>query len=77
MTATEEGPEFIEWAKRHIKTVGEYPAGTLNDARRKKQSTRLLKCECGECGYTVRVTRKWLEAVGAPHCPQDGEMEVA
>lgn len=43
--------------------------------RPKKQTTRLKKCECRECGYTVRVTAKWLE-VGAPHCPNHGAMEV-
>jgi hypothetical protein len=36
---------------------------------KKPQGTRLLKAECGECGYTVRVTKKWLEAKGAPICP--------
>jgi hypothetical protein len=40
-----------------------------------KQSTRLKKCICSECGYTVRVTQKWLE-VGAPHCPEHGAMEI-
>jgi len=27
-----------------------------------------LKLECGECGYTVRTTRKWID-VGMPVCP--------
>lgn len=42
-----------------------------------KQTTRLKKCECKAegCGYTVRVTQKWLE-VGPPHCPLHGAMEV-
>lgn len=40
-----------------------------------KQTTRLKKCECEECGYTVRVTQKWLE-VGPPHCPEHGAMKV-
>src|SRR3546814_18282994 len=35
----------------------------------KKQKTRMLKCECAECGYTVRTARKWLEQAGAPLCP--------
>jgi hypothetical protein len=39
----------------------------------KKQTGRLLKACCAECGYTVRVTAKWLE-VGPPHCPQHGAM---
>jgi hypothetical protein len=38
-----------------------------------KQTTRLLKAACSECGYTVRVTQKWLE-VGPPHCPKHGAM---
>lgn len=43
--------------------------------RPKKQSTRLKKCECSQCGYTVRVTQKWLE-VGPPHCPVHGAMDT-
>lgn len=71
MTATTESPEFIDWAKGVVKKLGEYPAGRLSFAGRKKQSTRLLKCECEECGYNVRVTRKWVESAGAPLCPTD------
>jgi hypothetical protein len=33
-----------------------------------KQSTRMVKCECPDCGYTARTSRKWLE-IGAPICP--------
>lgn len=40
-----------------------------------KQTTRLRKAECGLCGYTVRVTQKWLD-VGPPHCPTHGAMEA-
>lgn len=29
------------------------------------------------CAYTVRLTRKWLEDVGPPHCPDHGEMICA
>jgi len=38
--------------------------------------SRLLKVTCAECGYTARVTRKWLD-IGAPHCPLHGEMAEA
>jgi hypothetical protein len=34
----------------------------------RKQGTRLLKASCTDCGYTVRVSSKWLRA-GAPLCP--------
>jgi hypothetical protein len=48
--------------------------GTVAEDRPKKQGTRMLKAECGQCGYTVRITRKWLDGVGAPHCPNHGAM---
>jgi len=35
---------------------------------RKVQTTRMHKCECDECGYTVRLAQKWLD-VGIPECP--------
>lgn len=40
------------------------------------QSTRMLKLECSEDGYTVRTTRKWIE-VGLPSCPDGHEMVEA
>lgn len=33
------------------------------------QTTRMIKCECGTCGYAVRTTRMWLDRAGAPLCP--------
>jgi hypothetical protein len=35
--------------------------------------TRLLKAICGDCAYTVRVTRRWLDELGAPLCPCNRE----
>lgn len=53
---------------------GQEIGGSSN--QKKKQTTRLIKCVCGECGYTVRTTQKWLD-VGAPHCPEHGAMTPA
>lgn len=39
----------------------------------RRQTCRLLKVECPTCGYIARVTRKWLDARGAPICPTDQE----
>ena len=36
----------------------------------KKQSTRMLKAECPECGYTIRLAKKWAD-IGLPSCPSD------
>jgi hypothetical protein len=30
----------------------------------------------GVCGYVVRVTSMWVDALGAPHCPVHGAMAV-
>ena len=78
MTSTEEGPEFIKMAGPILEALGPYPHAAIDTRNRKKQGTRLMKavCEDEECGFTVRITRKWVEAVGAPHCPAHGEMAV-
>lgn len=68
---TDEGPSV----KRE--GGGIVPDDTPMSSRPKKQTTRLKKCVCQaeDCGYTVRITAKWLE-VGPPHCPLHGAMEV-
>ena len=71
MTATVAGPDFELWAENFIEEHGEYPAGYINEktGERKKQTTRLIKAECKDCGHTVRTTRKWVEGIGTPVCP--------
>lgn len=69
MTATVAGEQIKILVERIINAQGEYPAGALNVMRKGgKQTTRLLKCQCEECGYTVRITRKWVDEVGEPYC---------
>lgn len=52
---------------------GEEEGGSSN--AKKKQSTRMLKAYCEECGYTVRLSKKWAKKLGAI-CPEHGTMEV-
>jgi hypothetical protein len=66
--STTAGPEFLEYIKPVLKKAGPLPHKALTPVKIKKQSTRLLKCECPECGYVVRVTKKWIEEAGAPYC---------
>lgn len=35
----------------------------------------MLKVTCKECGCAVRMTRKWLDEVGAPTCGCGGGMQ--
>jgi hypothetical protein len=64
----------VEWAAK----LGEYPHAKLDLLKSpvKKQTTRMHKAECDECGYTVRLSQKWLDEVGSPHCPKHGAMQV-
>lgn len=53
----------------HSQLVIPYPHSELILTKeRKVQTTRMHKCECEACGYTVRLAKKWLE-VGIPECP--------
>lgn len=75
-TTSEATPEFMAWAGPIIAQLAPYPHRRLNAlspvAQKKKQTGRMLKCQCEGCGYTVRTARKWLEDVGAPICPAEG-----
>lgn len=50
---------------------GSRPVSTIVTSGPKPQRARLVKAACGGCGYTVRVTRKWLD-VAKPICPNKG-----
>ncbi len=75
MTATVAGERLNAELAVITSELGPYPHATLTPGEdERKQSTRLLKVECAECGYTIRVTAKWLE-VGFPTCPCGTVME--
>lgn len=76
MTSTNAGAQLVEELKAIMPALGDYPHAKLDLTKsgRKKQGTRMIKCECAECQYTVRTTKKWLE-MAVPECPLGhGEM---
>ena len=75
MRATTAGPELASRLHALAETIGPYPHGALvaGDGR-KKQGTRMLKVLCTDCGCIVRMTRQWLDDVGAPTCACGGTM---
>lgn len=78
MTATVASPELLERLNTLALELGEFPHGAISLSNRKKQSARLGKVSCSDCGYTARVTRKWLESQGAPLCPCNSQpMQIA
>ena len=68
MTATTESDAFKQRVQPWLNELGEYPHAKLDATNQKKQGTRLIKVQCSECEYNVRVVRKWLD-VGNPICP--------
>lgn len=84
-TATVAGPVWREWAHPILQGLGPIPHAVLDPALSgvKKQSTRLLKCECEDCGFTFRATAKWVsngeEGLRELRCPDNacgGVVEV-
>lgn len=73
MTATVAGDIFAaRWAKIEPQ-VGNYPHAAMQfsagvSSGPKKQTSRLIKVSCVSCGYTMRVTRSWLD-IAVPTCP--------
>ena len=77
MTSTVASEAFKQSVQPIIDNLGSYPHASVDLSQRKKQSTRLVKCECTACGYIARTTTKWIDTVGAPLCACNSEpMEV-
>jgi hypothetical protein len=80
MKSTVAGPELRAKLEKIHSKLGSFPhAPLMGDNGRKKQTTRLIKCECKNCfndkgkPYSIRMSREWIEALGAPICPGCGE----
>lgn len=81
MTATVAGEALKARLDVIAEELGAYPHAAMRVGADgadgpKKQSTRMIKVECPECGYVARTTRKWLEDVGAPYCACGGDSPV-
>jgi hypothetical protein len=72
-TATFPDAELKEWIEKEVAAkIEAYPHPKLvASGKFKPQGTRLLKAACTECGYTTRVTAKWVEQSGSPICPNE------
>lgn len=75
MTSTHAGSTLLAYLEEVALQLGPYPHGALSMHARKKQGTRLIKAIAPCCGYTVRVTQKWVD-VGLPTCVCGDTFEV-
>jgi len=71
MTATTLGDNAWKYLEPIVtERIGAYPhARITKPSTKKKQSTRMIKAECLGTGYTVRLSRKWIDEYGQPKCP--------
>jgi hypothetical protein len=69
-TSTHAGDDLLVRLKQIADELGAFPHTKLVPGMklRKKQTTRMKKAVC-DCGYTVRLTKKWMDEVGLPICP--------
>lgn len=82
-TATTAGDAWRAWANPIIEKLGPLPHAALSGANggstEKKQSTRMIKCECSSCGFVFRTSSKWLETGADLGCPDrdcEGDLEI-
>lgn len=73
MTETTATEELAARLNALLAEIGEYPHPVLSaGATVKKQTTRLLKAECGDCSAIIRVTQKVVDDPGLPSCACGG-----
>jgi hypothetical protein len=74
MRSTVAGPKLKARLNELARELGPIPqSAIILGEGRKKQSTRMIKVECSDCGYVARTTRQWLETIGAPLCACNNE----
>lgn len=80
-TATVGGESFKATWQPIVAQLGQYPGVAFDPkAGPPKQSTRMIKVECGTCGFVFRTTKKWIEQTEIMHCPNascGGEVAIA
>jgi hypothetical protein len=76
-TATTASAGLEPKLKEIATALGPYPHARIDIKAGKKQTTRMIKCECPDCGYVCRTTKQWIDSAGAPLCPcNETAMEV-
>jgi hypothetical protein len=75
MTATSPSEGLQSYLEALIQgELGEYPHAAMNPKKKGGKGSRLVKVVCPRCSdgdrlYVVRMTRSWLDSLGAPICP--------
>lgn len=76
MTATKASEELKVRLHALTSQIGPYPHSKFDPIpSTTKQTTRMIRVECKECGCIVRMTQKWLNEAGLPSCGCGNQME--
>lgn len=80
MTATTETDAFYAWADPVLEQLGPFPGAKLNEGMliggKAKQTTRMLKVECGDCGWTFRATQTRVNEMTDHTCLACGDGQL-
>lgn len=80
MTATVAGEGWHAWADPIVKELGKFPGARLEGqlaGGKKKQTTRMLKLVCVDCGWSCRTTQVHMrEEMTCPLNDCDGQLNV-
>jgi len=70
-TSTHASEDLVIRMKQIAEELGAFPHSKIvpTEDKLKKQTTRMKKCVCEECGYVVRLAKRWMDEVGTPICP--------
>lgn len=70
-TSTNATEDSVERYKQILEDLGAFPHARIvpSDKSPKKQTTRMLKCQCRDCDYVVRTVKTHIEKAGPPICP--------
>lgn len=78
LTATVAGEALTAELIKIVEKIGEYPHKALNPGQgRKKQTTRMIKIECDDCGAVFRMSRQWAAQVNACPCCRGDQLTIA
>jgi hypothetical protein len=77
MTATTSSEALKVKLEAIVNKIGVYPHAKLDYTKQiKKQSTRMLKVECSECGFSYRTSRKNIELMSNNTCNSCGDLTL-
>ena len=77
-TSAGAGEELRATIEKIVTKIGQYPHKKLSAGSHiKKQTTRMIKVECGDCGAVFRMSRMWANEVRSCPCCQSENVEVS